>query len=562
MRQANGRKRLSADEKRRLEDGENIQPALVNSAVSNGHDPLPEGNWRDAVDEIRNQANKAKARTSAGYARDVELFAREFERRAKAMPFVRFVANGEDLPTEIGNVDKLQDIDGKGTWYMFPTSENLKNAFAGAYEDPTQGQEAQGGPLHGITGRGEKYAGGNIETDMVADRFKKSAADGKGSQTGGTGIQRATLGDASAIESAVEDHEAGNVPDQFRNQANEGDGHLRPLAPGTVIEQRAPRNHDEPGFIKRTTDVSKLHTKGGAFRVVKDPEARPAPAANVNRSDHKKSEPAPKPTKVDTSFADAMKEGEKTATDAAAAGAVTAGNSASDIEKDSPGIVGGFDGKQSEDASEGTTRDTLNPTVAKLTPGVDPYLDHDHNGRYGGSNKARDWTREDTDTIHRYLEDHGVQFSQGATRTDLEALATKQERFGGTKLARQKSDEATPQTAGGVLVGGANAKVEDDDSKSSRAAKTAPKKAATKKSNGSKATGSKANGKAPAKKGGVKLTGVKKPSTSKPANKPPAATHEEQKATEPGIVKGDDHTSTSNPPVEETKPEEPKTEDQ
>lgn len=528
MRQANGRKRQ--DDKARLEAGENVQPALTNSAVSNAHDPMPEGNWKEAVDKINQQAEEAKNRAVPYYAREVELFRREFERRAAAMPFVRFVANGEPLPTEIGNVDKLQAIDGSGTWYMFPTSENLRLSHGDDFEDPTQGQEAQGGPLHGITGRGEKYAGGNIETDMVADVAKDPQGEGKGSQTGGTGVQRARLGDASAIESAVEDTETGNAPDQFRNQANEGNGHLRPLAPGTVIRQTGKVNR-EPGVIVRTTDVSKLHGKGGMFEVQKDREAPKAPSAQINRTDHKarKGDEKPKPTVVDTSFADAMKEGNKTATDAAAAGAVTAGNSAADIEQASAGIVGGFDGRQSEDASEGTSRDIRNPTTADLDPRNDPY--------------RTDWSKKDQQEIYDFLDDHGIRYSTGATRTDLEVLAQKTEAEAGKQLAKQKSDEATPQTSGGVLVGGANAKAKGGKSQAKVIADREEKVEKKAEQRESRSGGVKIT----SKSGNGKKTGAKKPSTSKPANKPEAADHDAQKAAEPGVIKEGG---------EETKPEE------
>jgi cell division septation protein DedD len=496
------------------------------------------------VDEIRSQQESVADGQTPYVRREVELFAREFERRARAMPFVRFVANGEPLPTEIGNVDKLQAIDGSGTYYMFPTSENMRLSEGGSPEDPTQGQEAQGGPLHGITGRGEKYAGGNIETDEVAPQARRAQAKGKGSQTGGTGIQRARLGDASAIEAAVDDADAGNRRYQYPGQ--DVDPRTRPLTPGTVIEQTKKLHDDEPGYIRRTTDVSKLTHKGDSFRIAKDHGAPEAPRANIRRTDHMDDDVAqrtPKPTKVDTAIADAMKEGQKTATDAAAAGAVTAGSSAADIEEPSAGIVGGFDGRQSADATEGTSGDILQPTIEPLKPDRDPY--------------KRDWSKAEDREIYDFLDDHGVRYSTGATRTDIEAMAMGVGREAGEGLAYQKSDEATPQTSGGVLIDGSNAKATPTESKAKKVAKKASKaKAAPKTASKPAAKPAAKPASKSTKKGGVKIT-TGKGKTVQKEDKPvdqkdePSLDQEGIKNDEPGVVKGDDHTPTPNPPADE-----------
>jgi hypothetical protein len=530
MRQNNGKKRAEARAARDAEANENIQPALVNSATASAAAPLPDGNFKEIMDDIRDQQRTAARDATPGVVRAFHLFVAEFERRARAMPFIRFVANGKPLPVEIGNVDKLQAVDGSGTYYMFPTSENLRMAFAADPEDPTQGQEAQGGPMHGITGRGEKYAGGNVETDMVLDHAKNPKWDGKGSQTGGTGVQRASLGDESAIGAATDDTNVSNVADY-------GEGHLRPLAPGTVIEQVGKTHSSEPGYIRRTTDVSKLHNKGDMFRVVKDKDAPKTPKANIDSGqDHLDGPGADgKPTVVDTRFADAMKEGQKTATDASAAGAVTAGNSASDIEQDSPGIVGGFGGKQSADASEGTVLDTAQPTIEPLQ-----LVDVSEGVYY-----PQDWSGKDDSEIIDFLNDHGVPIQTGAKRTDLEALAAGvKPTKAGDGLARQKSDEATPQVAGGVLAGGSNAKIDEDTSKAeaegATSSETKPAKAPAKKSAAKtpakpKSSAAKSGGKT-ISIGGKKKGAAKKASTSKPANKSDAVTTEEAKAEEPGKI--------------------------
>jgi hypothetical protein len=530
MRQINGRKRAAqARVAEAAEDNENVQPALVNSAVANAGDPLPEGNWKEVLDKVQSQARSLATDQPADVRRAFSQFAAEFERRARVMPFIRFVKNGSAMPVEIGNVDKLQAPDGSGTYYMFPTSENLRMAFAGDPEDPTQGQEAQGGPLHGITGRGEKYAGGNVETSILPKDAQDSAWEGKGSQTGDTGVQRASLGDRAALNSAVEDY---------------GDGTLRPLAPGTIIEQVGKTHENEPGVIRRTTDVSKLTGKGDMFRVAKDKEQPRTPKANIaSGQEHLDVGDGPgakgKPTVVDTRFADAMKEGQKTATDAAAAGAVTAGNSASDIEKDSPGIVGGFDGKQSEDASEGTRLDTLQPTVEPME------LVDVSEGVY----EAQDWNGKTDEEIIDFLNDHNVPIQTGAQRTDLEALAAGVKTTkAGDGLARQKSDEATPQLAGGVLAGGDNAQVKPGETKAEaddtpKPAKTARPKARAKRKTASKAKkAATQKAKTPAKKGGVTIqtgSGTAKPSTTKAATGEASVSTEEAKKTEPGVVKGE-----------------------
>jgi hypothetical protein len=260
----------------------------------------------------------------------------EFEARSRAMPFHRLVAPGEALPREIGNVDKMLTPDGSGTMYMFPTQEALDKCFNDTPEDPRLGQEAQGGPLHGDTGRGEKYAGGNVETEVVAESFKD----------GDDGIQRHVPGDGAAIGGAVEDADVDNTPNQHPDQK-----------PGKDAAKKK-------GGVK----ISVSKTKAGGAAVTDTEVAGDGTA--------------------DTSAANEMKEGEKTATDEAAEGAVTAGNSKSDIEEASPGVEASDGGKSAPDQSEGTAKDTADPTA-------------------DGSDK------DDT---------------------------------GGDELAKQKSDEATPQT--------------------------------------------------------------------------------------------------------------------
>jgi hypothetical protein len=511
MRQANGNKRLSAADKRRLEAGENVQPALVNSAVAAVGDPLPEGNWKECVNEVRRKARTFYRRDGSTLEdhRAVQNYVAEFEARARVMPFIRFCRTGSALPVEIGNVDKVQALDGSGTYYMFPTSKNLEMAFAGDPEDPTQGQEAQGGPLHGITGRGEKYAGGNVETDMVADKFKKPAAEGKGSQTGGTGIQRATLGDASAVVSAVEDDEAGNTPDQYfgQNSADYADGHpARPLTPGTTVRQV--KKGKEPGVIRRSHNTDAIRTKGDAFEVVKEKTPKEFAKANIDNGQPHIGKPG-KATVVDTKFADVMKEGQKTATDAAAAGAVTAGNSAADIEQKSPGTVNPG-GRQSDDQSEGTTLDTLQPTIHEIGSRDPMTL---------GAMPAVDWDEADEKDIREFLDKHNVHVTQGATRTDLVALAKGESNGAGDGLARQKSDEATPQAAGGVLVaGGLHPKVGEHYAEKANAERRAESKADSKADT--------------PKRGGVRITTGKK-STAKNGKKTVKSTKSaDQKAEE------------------------------
>lgn len=536
MRQANKRKRAP---ERKVQENENVQPALVNSATASAAAPLPEGNWKDIAAKVRKQTQDLSADRPPDERRAYSLFANEFEARARAMPFIRFVAVGDAMPVEIGNVDKLQAPDGSGTYYMFPTSENLRMAFAGEPEDPTQGQEAQGGPLHGITGRGEKYAGGNVETDVLLDSAKNPQWDGKGSQTGGTGVQRASLGDEAAVGGAVDDTQVSNVADY-------GEGHTRPLAKGTVLTQVEKTREDEPGLIVRTTDVSKLRTKGSAFKVVKDKDAPPQTGEKANIDSGQAHLEGPgtkgKPTIVDTRVADQMKEGQKTATDAAAAGAVTAGNSASDIEQESPGIVGGFGGKQSEDASEGTRLDTLSPTVEEVH-----YPQH-----LPGSLIDNDWSSQSDEEITKFLEEHNVPIQTGAKRTDLIAMANSTATKAGRDLAVQKSDEATPQNAGGVAAGepavniapAIDPKAPALDTYQPEPTKIEPPKETKPKSSKAKTTkkGTKLSlgkKKASSKKSKAKAADKNetKPSTSKAATGEDSASHEEQKAAEPGAIK-------------------------
>lgn len=273
----------------------------------------------------------------------------EFERRTKAMPFTRFVKNGEPLPTEIGNVDKMPDYEGTGFWYMFPSAENLQKSYGDRPEDPTLGQEAQGGPIHSSTGRGEKYRDGNVETAVVAEGFKNPQAEGAGSQTSDDkGIQRAVEGDGSAIGGAVEDPDVNNKADQHPSQ--------------------------EEG-----ADASEGTARSGGVRI----------------------------RTVDTSTADALHQGEKTATDEAAQGAATPSHSLSDLEKSSPEEAAG-------DRSLADF-DVENATVKELQD----YLD-----------KAKGAGAE------------GVDYKAADNKPALQEMARKHQQTLG--LAKQKSDEAVP----------------------------------------------------------------------------------------------------------------------
>ena len=319
----------------------------------------------------------------------------EFERRTKAMPFTRFVKHGEDLPTEIGNVDKLVDYDGTGTWYMFPSAENLQKSYGEIPEDPTLGQEASGAPLHHMTGRGEKYAGGNVETEMVADEFKAPMAEGHGSQTGGTGIQRAQEGDGAAIGSAVEAPDVNNPPNQHPDQ----DDGKEAGQPGTG----GPSGADTGNAGATGTDEQRASERQGGVKIHRG-------------------------LTTDTADADAMKQGEKTATDETSIGAATASHSVKDLEESSPGVEA-TDGSQKvrDDAGEGTEADTKNPTAS------DEF----------------DVDNADVKGLKAWLDEHKVDWRSSDNKGALQDLVRGKQAEAG--LAIQKSDEAAPTTGGGRL---------------------------------------------------------------------------------------------------------------
>lgn len=330
-------------------------------------------------------------------------YEQEFERRSKAMPFHRFVAHGEPLPTEQGNVDKLVDFDGTGTWYFFPDERGLKASYGGIPEDPTLGQEASGAPLHHMTGRGEKYAGGNVETEMVADEFKNPQGEGDGSQTGGTGIQRAQEGDGAAIGSAIEAPDVNNAPTQHPDQAEAKEAGQ----PGT-----GGPSHDEAG----QTGENDVDTGNAGATSTDEQKAERTGGVRIHRG-----------LTTDTAGADAMKQGEKTATDETSEGAVTASHSAKDLEETSPGVEATDTGEVRDDQGEGTELDTEDPTA---------------NGFDVETAKVAG--------LKKYLDDNGVDWRSSDDKPALQKLA--REHQAKAALAIQKSDEAAPTTGGGVMT--------------------------------------------------------------------------------------------------------------
>lgn len=324
----------------------------------------------------------------------------EFERRTKAMPFTRFVKHGEDLPTEIGNVDKLVDYDGTGTWYMFPSAENLQKSYGEIPEDPTLGQEASGAPLHHMTGRGEKYAGGNVETEMVADEFKNPQAEGHGSQTGGTGIQRAQEGDGAAIGSAVEAPDVNNAPNQHPDQ-EEGKEAGQPGTGGPSHNDAGQTGADTGNAGATGTDEQRASERKGGVTIHRN-------------------------LTTDTAGADAMKQGEKTATDETSIGAATASHSVKDLEASSPGVEASDTGEVKEDQGEGTAADTIDPTA-----------------------KGFDVETATVAGLKTWLDDNKVDWRSTDNKAALQDLVRGKQAEAG--LAIQKSDEAAPTTGGGRL---------------------------------------------------------------------------------------------------------------
>lgn len=308
MKNANGFKRLPPPQ-----DGENIQPALVNSAIAGAFDKMPEGNHAEIIEATSQQA-QAIVDEVGGFrtAHEARNWTQEYERRARVMPFVRFVPKGDPLPLEIGNVDKLEALDGSGTWYMFPNTENLHRSYGGLPEDPTQGQEAQGGPLHGDTGRGEKYAGGNVETDTVHEDLQDPQWRGKGSQTGGRGVQRAVTGDGSAMGAAVEDTDAGVAEDELEDEfdAELGDDAEVDTTAANDMAEGAKTSTDEAaeGAVTASNSASGIeqssltHTEGDdsggtALAKQKSDEATPQSAPAIDGATSVTA-PAPKTTKM------------------------------------------------------------------------------------------------------------------------------------------------------------------------------------------------------------------------------------------------------------------------
>lgn len=338
----------------------------------------------------------------------------EFERRTKAMPFTRFVKHGEPLPTEIGNVDKLKDFEGEGTWYMFPTAENLQKSYGGIPEDPTLGQEAQGGPVHGITGRGEKYADGNVETEMVADEFKDPQAEGHGSQTGGTGIQRAQVGDGAAIGSAIEDPDVNNAPNQHPSQGDAKEaGQPGTGGPsGDEAGQTGENDADDGNDGKSDEDVKQEAIDGASNR------RSGGVSITVGGG------------------ADTMKQGEKTAGDDSSLDAATASHSDGDLEDSAPGVEATDTGEVKPDQGEGTAADTANPWAGTE-------LEDLPMGTFDDSK----WTK---DKLKTYLGEGGYKSSD--SRDDLIKLAVEKHSTAGQGLAIQKSDEAAPTTGGGTMA--------------------------------------------------------------------------------------------------------------
>lgn len=93
-----------------------------------------------------------------------KLYDAEFGRRNMACPFHVFVTDGEPLPKNVGNIDRMRDFDNTGWYYMYATEAAYEKSVNHLPDDPSEGQEAQGGPLHSVSGAGEAYPDKIIDT--------------------------------------------------------------------------------------------------------------------------------------------------------------------------------------------------------------------------------------------------------------------------------------------------------------------------------------------------------------------------------------------------------------